>query len=179
MPPSAPRERFALLIRMHVGHSLNLLSNGGCWLNTLSIWGDTIEGHARLQPTLSTMRLGDGLVSATETTTVVTTSKIARNLLDNLLPLTGLAVAVIVNVAWIGFFKLLRLQACVDGCRRHVSPRAGRLWLRRPHTHQTLLRAKSRQRTSRHVPVPDAQSIQSVPRSKGHASSPTFHVLVF
>ena len=53
MPPSAPRERFALLIRMHVGHSLNLLSNGGCWLNTLSIWGNTIEGHARLQPTLS------------------------------------------------------------------------------------------------------------------------------
>jgi hypothetical protein len=51
------------------------------------------------------MRLGDELVSATETTTVVTTSKIARNLLDNLLPLTGLAVAVIVNVAWIGFLS--------------------------------------------------------------------------
>ena len=45
MPPSAPRKRFALLIRMHVGHSLNLLSNGGCWLNTLSIWGNTIEMH--------------------------------------------------------------------------------------------------------------------------------------
>ena len=44
-------------------------------------------------------------MSATETTTVVTTSKIARNLLDNLLPLTGLAVAVIVNVAWIGFLS--------------------------------------------------------------------------
>ena len=42
-------------------------------------------------------------MSATENTTVVTTSKITRNLLDNLLPLTGLAVAVIVNV----FFKLV------------------------------------------------------------------------
>ena len=53
------------------------------------------------------MRLGDELVSATETTTVVTTShgKIVRNLLDNFLPLTGLAVAVIVNVAWIGFLS--------------------------------------------------------------------------
>jgi hypothetical protein len=53
------------------------------------------------------MRLGDELVSATETTTGVTTShsKIVRNLLDNFLPLTGLAVAVIVNVAWIGFLS--------------------------------------------------------------------------
>jgi hypothetical protein len=51
------------------------------------------------------MRLGDEVVSATETTKVVTTSKIVRNLFDNFLPLTGLAVAVIVNVAWIGFLS--------------------------------------------------------------------------
>ena len=207
MPPSAPRKSFAPLIRMHVRHSLSLLSNGGRWLSTLSIWGDTITGmHACSGPRVAgtkraaqsnaelcavslragdrraeqslAMRLGDEVVSATETTKVVTTSKIVRNY------------SITSCRDWTGrcgdrercldrFFELLRLQACVDGCRRRVSPRAGRLWLRRPRTHQTLLRAKSRQRTSRHVPVPDAQIHSSVPCSKSHASPPTFHVLVF
>ena len=41
----------------------------------------------------------------------------------------------------------------------------------RLRTRRTLIRARSRRRTSRHNPVPDAQSIQSVPRFAG---SPTF-----
>jgi hypothetical protein len=50
-------------------------------------------------------------VSAIETTTVASKrSKIVRNLMDKVLPLTGLPVAAIVNAAWIGLLGYFFLK---------------------------------------------------------------------
>ena len=50
-------------------------------------------------------------MSAIETTAVASKySKIVRNLMDNVLPLTGLGVAVIVNAAWIGLLGYFFLK---------------------------------------------------------------------
>ena len=55
--------------------------------------------------------MGDELVSAIETTAVASKrSKIVRNLMDNVLPLTGLGVAAIVNAARIGLLGYFFLK---------------------------------------------------------------------
>ena len=85
-----------------------------------------------------------------------TTKAVLRALFGNAVPLIGLGVAVIVECGLDRTFVLLRLQACVErlNWRRRVSPRAARLQLVRLGMHRTLIRAKSRPRTSMDVPRP-------------------------